>query len=123
MSWKATTETAPQPVPEGEYDAFVVDVKEVEGPHGSMVRIDFTLTTQDESDERQISGLASNKLHENSKLGRWVTAILGGMPNVGEDISATDLVHKKCHVVVKHKENAGGQVFANVVQVMPSDEC
>ena len=123
MSWQATTQAPPQPVPEGEYAAFVADINEVEGPHGSMVRIDFMLTTQDESDERQVPGLASNKLHETSKLGRWVAAILGHMPDVGEEVTVADLVHKKCRVIVKHKENANGQVFGNVVQVLPADGC
>ena len=123
MAWQTTTQAAPQPVPEGEYIAFVADINEVEGPHGSMVRIDFTLTTHDDSDERQVSGLASNKLHENSKLGQWIAAILGRMPSVGEEVTAADLVHKECRVIVEHKENANGQVFGNVVQVLPTDTC
>ncbi|MFA6244134.1 MAG: hypothetical protein WC655_24540 [Candidatus Hydrogenedentales bacterium] len=117
-TWKANVEEAATAVAEGTFDAEVTGVQDMDGQHGPMVRIEFTLSTDDEWDERRVTGLASKKLSENTKLGRWVAAILGHVPEVGEEVSAQDLVAKGCRVVVKHKTNADGKVFANVVQVL-----
>lgn len=119
MPWKATVEEAAAAIAEGEYEAEVTGIQDMDGQHGPMVRIEFTLSTGDESDERRATGLASKKLSENTKLGRWAAAILGRTPQVGEEILAEALLHKECRVVVKHKTNADGTIFANVVQVLP----
>jgi len=120
MTWTATAEEAATAVPEGEFEAEVTGVQDMDGQHGPMVRIEFTLATDDEWDGRRVSGLASKKLSEATKLGRWVTAILGHMPAVGEEITIDDLLHKHCRVVVKHKTNTDGKVFANIVEVLPA---
>ena len=117
-TWKANVEEAATAVAEGTFDAEVTGVQDMDGQHGPMVRIEVTLSTDDEWDERRVTGLASKKLSENTKLGRWVAAILGRVPEVGEEVSAQDLVAKECRVVIKHKTNADGKVFANVVQVL-----
>lgn len=117
MTWKATMEEPVVAVPEGEYHATPVDVRLAEGPHGEMVKIDFMLSGDDECDGRQVSGVASRRLSENTKLGRWVSAILGRVPEVGEEVKAQDLLHKDCRVVVKHRTNGEGQVLANVVEL------
>ena len=118
MTWKATMEEPVVAVPEGEYDATPVDVRLTEGPHGEMVKIDFLLSGDDDCDGRQVSGIASRRMCENTKFGRWVAAILGRVPEVGEEVKAEDLLHKECRVVVKHRANADGRLFANVVEVM-----
>lgn len=117
MTWKATVEEAQAAVPEGEYDATVVNVRSMNATHGPIVRVDFLIVDPD-GDEHQVSGIASQKLSENTKLGRWVAAILGHMPQVGEDVNDSDLLQKTCRVTIQHKTNNDGQVFANVVQVM-----
>ena len=117
MTWKAIMEEPIVAVPEGEYAATPVDVRLSEGPHGEMVKIDFMLSGDDECDGRQVSGVASRRLSENTKLGRWVSAILGRVPEVGEEVKAQDLLHKDCRVVVKHRTNGEGQVLANVVEL------
>ena len=118
MSWKATMEEPVIAVPENEYAATIIDVRLVQGPHGEMVKVDFMLGGDDEYDGRQVSGVASRRLSENTKLGRWVSAILGRTPEVGDEVRAQDLLHKDCRVVVKHRANDDGQVFANVVEVL-----
>lgn len=118
MGWKAVMEEPIVAVPEGEYEAAVVDLRFVDGPHGEMVRIDFMLSGDDECDGRQVSGVASKRMSENTKLGRWVAAILGRVPEVGEEIAVKDLLNKECRVIVKHKANVDGTVFANVAQVL-----
>ncbi len=119
MAWKATAEEAATVIPEGEFDAEITSVQDMEGQHGPMVRIEFTLTTDDEWDGRRVSGLASKKLSEATKLGRWVAAILGHMPEVGEEVTVEDLLRKCCRVIVKHNPYNDGTIFANVVQVLP----
>ena len=118
MTCKAVTEENLPVKPEGEYEAMPVDIRDMNAPHGTMVHINFMLSTDDEWDGRRVSGLAGKKLSENTKLGRWVSAILGRVPEVGEEVKAQDLLHKECRVVVKHRTNADGQVFANVVEVL-----
>jgi len=119
--WKATVEEAAEAVAEGEYDAEVSGVRDMEGPHGPMVRIEFTLSANDEWDERRVTGLASKKLSEDTKLGRWVAAILGRMPAVGDEVTAEDLIGKRCRVVITHKTNSIGKTFANVSKVLASN--
>ncbi|MCX5770883.1 MAG: hypothetical protein NTZ09_11515 [Candidatus Hydrogenedentes bacterium] len=122
MSWKAVMEEPIIAVAEGEYEGTVVDVRFVDGPHGEMVRIDFMLSGEEEYEGRQVSGVASRRLSENTKLGRWIAAIFGRTPAVGEEVTAQALLHKDCRVVVKHKTNPDGKTFANVVEVMPVTE-
>jgi len=117
MTWKATVEEPVTAVAEGTFDAEVTGIQDMDGQHGPMVRIEFKLATDDEGDDRRVTGLASKKLSEITKLGRWVAAILGRTPQVGEEITVDDLLHKHCRVVVKHKTSADGKTFANVVEV------
>lgn len=119
MTWKATTEEVAPPIPDGEYNAILTGVTDMQGPHGTMARIDFMLTTDDVWDGRQVSGIASKKLSANTKLGEWIAALLGTMPKVGEEITIDDVLHKECRVVIKQRVTEKNKmVFANVVQVL-----
>ncbi len=118
MSWTATAKEAATTVPEGEFEAEVTGAQDMDGTHGPTVRLDFLLHTDDEWDERRVTGLATKKLSENTKLGRWVAAIIGHMPSVGEEITIENLLHKHCRVVIKHKTSPDGKTFANVVDVL-----
>lgn len=119
MAWNAVVVEADATVPEGKYGAMPVDIRDMDGIHGPMIRIDFILSTDDEWDGRRVSGLASKKLSENTKLGQWVAAILGRMPNIGEEVFAEDFLNKDCRVLVNHKSYPDGKVFVNVVRLMP----
>ena len=121
MTCKLIVEETTELVPEGEYMAKPINMYERAGPHGPMIHIDFRLLPEDEYDGCVVSGIASKKLTENTKLGRWVAAILGRMPGVGEEVAFGDLLHKECRVVIKHKKNSKDLVFANVVQVLPAE--
>ena len=120
MGWKANVEEAAAVAAEGEYDAEVSGVRDQDGQHGPMVRIEFTLSTDEEFDGHKVSGLASKRLSEGTKLGRWVAAILGRMPAIGEEVTIEDLLHKHCRVVVGHKTSSDGKTFANVLDVISS---
>ena len=120
MTCKLVVEEATGLPSEGEYMAKPINMYERTGPHGEMIHIDFRLLPEDDYDGCVVSGIASKKLTENTKLGRWVAAILGRMPEVGEEVTADDLLHKECRIIVKHKKNAEDRVFANVVKVLPA---
>lgn len=119
MAWSATVQEPISILPEGEYDAMTVDIRQAKGPHGQIVRIDFMIESEEEGEGRLVSGVASKRLSENTKLGRWMAAVLGRPLEVGEQLSPSDVMHRNCRVVVKHKANGEGQVYANVVQVLP----
>jgi hypothetical protein len=118
MAWNGVFEEPTSVAPEGKYPATVHGIRDMDAPHGPVVRIDFKLISDDEAEGGQVSGLANKRFSENTKLGRWVTAILGRMPNIGEEITPAQLVGKECCVVVKHKTSADGKVFANVTEVL-----
>ena len=121
MLSKLVVEEATEMVSEGEYMAKPINMYEKTGRHGEMIHVDFRLLPEDEYDGCVVSGVASLKLAENTKLGRWVAALLGRMPEVGEEVAFGDLLHKECRVVIKHKKNSKDLVFANVVQVLPAE--
>jgi hypothetical protein len=116
MTWTATTEETPALLPEGQYPAFPVSIRDIDGPHGPSVRIEFQIADHDHEGQL-VSGIARKKLSENTKLGRWVSALLGRPLDVGEQITETHLLRKDCHITVKHKANNDGQQFANVSDV------
>ena len=120
MTWKAVMEEPLPAIPEGECRATVDGVHAVDAQYGPAVRIDFTVVDED-NEARRVSGIASQKLSETSKFGRWVAGILGRVPDVGEQIAAQDLLCRECRIVVQHKTNAEGQTFANVVKVLAVD--
>ena len=109
-----------EPLPTGEHTAKLADISEMDGPHGPMVRFHFSVNH--EEDVHEVTGLANRKLNERSKLGRWITAILGREPEVGAAVKADDLIGKTCRVHVEHKTNNDGFVFANVAQVLTLQE-
>jgi hypothetical protein len=117
MAWKATVEEASALALEGEHRARLTNIQDMDGQHGPMVRIEFTLSPDDESEGR-VWAICNKKLTDSTKLGRWVAAVLGRTPSVGEKITTSDLLNKECRVIVKHKTNPDGQVFANVVDVL-----
>ena len=119
MSWNAKVQEPIEAVPEGEYEATVVDLRTLEAQHGTVLRIDFSVVDED-GEVRQVSGIAAQRLSENTKLGRWVAAIIGRFPEVGDEVLDSDLIGRTCRVTVQHKTNSDGKVFANVTQVVPS---
>ena len=118
MSFDVTVERPMDIVPEGKYLASVVDVRGIEGRYGQMAKIDLMISGDDECEGRQVSGVARMKLCENTKFGRWVAAILGRFLEVGENVTATDLIGKDCFIVVKHRTSPDGKTFANVTDVL-----
>jgi hypothetical protein len=121
MQCTAITEDVAVAICESEYRADVFGARDTDGQQDATVRIESSLSTDNEGDERRVTGIASKKLSENTKLGCWVTAILGRMPTVEQEITVKDLHHKHCRVVVKHKTNPDSKTFASVVQVLSAN--
>ncbi len=121
MEWNVTCEETEALVPEGQFSAILSEIKDVQSQHGMSARFEFFLTTDDEFEGRKVSGLARKKLSENTKLGRWVAAILGRALNIGEKVNAEDLLNKECMVTIKHNLGSNGQVFANVQEIQPME--
>ena len=106
------------PVPKGEYSAELTGIEEFNGEYGPAVRFKFVLTEEGEMKGREVSGMAPNKgFSEDTKLGRWIAAILGYTPNIGQEVRTSDLLHKPCCVKIEHKAADDGRVFSNVVGV------
>ena len=120
MAWQAKMEAPLRAIPEGEYEASVAGIRLVALQEREMVRIDFVLRTNDEWDGREVSGLAGTTLTEDSKLGRWVAALLGRVPDVDETITVRQLLRKRSRVTVAHKHSEDGKVFANAIDVLPT---
>ncbi len=121
MSWIGKFEEPAALVPEGTWPAIVTEVREKEGPHGPLVNILFNIISDDEYEGRTVTGLANRRISEITKLGRWLVALLGHTPAIGEEIAVEDILHKECRVVVGHKTNGDGKTFANVTEVLPAE--
>ena len=106
-------------VPEGEYKGVPVSIRDIDCCYGARIHIEFLLSGYSGFGGCFVFGIIDNELNEDTELGRWVAAILGRMPEVGEEVSADDLLHKECCLVIRHKANTKGQVFAAVVLVLP----
>ena len=119
MTWKAKVEEAAQLVDEGEYSAELIDIQDRDGEHGPMARLEFRILEDEQWEDSHVAGIANKKLSEGTKLGQWVAALLGKLPDVGKEVTHDALLGRPCRIHVGHKANGQGQVFANVQQVLP----
>ena len=119
MSHLGTVEKTPVIVPKGTYNAFPICISKEERKFGSCFKFIFKLETEDELDGEEVSGMCSDKIHENSKLGKWLIAITGKLPNVGDDIDDEEILLKPCRVEIKHTQKNEDTIFANVKTVLP----
>lgn len=120
MTWKAVVREPLAEIPEGQYNAMVTGIQTTKTDDGPKVQIDFILQEQGDLDGRTATGTTGKRLSENTKLGRWVSAILGRSLEVGEEVHGTDLIHHDCRVLVRHRAGDEAQVFGNVVEVIPT---
>jgi hypothetical protein len=107
-------------VPEGEYIAELTACSEQASIHGPVNKYEFRLIGEDGIDGGKVTGLTPTAMMENSKKARWGAALLGRVPEIGENIKMKDVLNKRCRVVVVHKTDDKGQVFANVADVLPA---
>jgi len=89
----------------GLYPGMVAEVEPVEGKFGHQWRFAFAL--DDYPDERPWAW-ASAKLGTKTKLFGWVGILLGRPLALGEKIGPSDLIGKRCRVLVIERSDADG---------------
>jgi hypothetical protein len=101
----------------GVYPATVSDVETVDGEFGEQVRLTFTL---DNDPDTSPYAWASRKLGTATKLWKWVTALRGTPPQIGERFALHDLIGLKCQVVIGAKKTKSGDEVLGVTDVLPA---
>lgn len=123
IEMKESKEFEPVQVPDNVYVAEVADIKELELEYGATVAIGFKISEGDHKD-KVISGLASKKITERTKLGTWIQA-LGFTIEVGKKFQMTDLMGRKCRILAKAKPMTYNEKpihQSRVTEVLPIDE-
>jgi hypothetical protein len=120
MEFFGTMQERVAAVPESEYDAELTACSEQTSTHGPVNKFEFRLIGGSEIDGRKVTGLTPTTMAENTKKGRWIAALLGRVPAVGENITKGDVLNKRCRIVIVHKTDDKGQIFANVSDVLPA---
>lgn len=115
---------APEPIPEGLYQAVLKTVEEGSGEYGDYVKFTFEITEGDQKGKTRNS-VASKKLKFNksgktSKLYEYVKALTKTAPNIGEKLVLDDLVGNKCQILVKDGKVKDGIQYQVISTVMPS---
>jgi len=118
MEWVGKVTETPVIVPEGTYNAVLSSIWPEKSEERQLVRIGFRIE-EGSYEGNEVSGLCSDIINEVSKLGRWIKAIKGSVPEVGEDVLATSLIGNECRIVVTHTKKDNGTTFANVQNVLP----
>jgi len=96
----------------GTYGATVQSVEQATGQYGDQAKMTFGL---DDSDA-VLTAWASAKYGPNTKLGRWASAILGGM---ADELDTDMLIGKPCRLVVTVKAKDDGTQYNKVDEVLP----
>lgn len=98
-------------IPPGTYPATLASLTIKQSvAFGDFRAWDFTLVSG-----QTVGGATSMKAGKKSKAGRWITSLLGKLPDKGTTLSASDLIGKPCLVVVE--ENGDG--WPTVTNVLP----
>ncbi len=95
-------------IPDSPYDPriyrLIIETTEVLGPDGRGV---------------ELSAITSRMLTPNSKLTRWVNALLGHIPAIGEEIDLEQIVGKHCLALLVLKKGNDGREWVRVEDLMP----
>jgi hypothetical protein len=95
----------------GTYTARVTEVRPEEGKFGPQLKLRFALDSG-----ATLTAWASEKLTDKTKLGRWVTAILGAMP---DNLDTDALVGRDCRVKIGVKTRDDNSEYNRVEDVLP----
>jgi len=99
----------------GLYPAIVREVEPVEGQFGPQWRFTFTL---DEHPDEEPWAWATAKLGTKTKLFRWAGILLGRTLGLGEQLARSDLVGKRCQVLIVDSIDADGETRRKVDDIM-----
>jgi len=102
-------------LPTGSYPAKVVDAETADGQFGTQVRLRFEITAG-EHVGKTISGWATLRYSEKTKLYAWTKAILGYAP---DSFDSDELLDVPCKIVITEVLTADGTVRYKVDSVQP----
>lgn len=104
-------------IPEGFFKAKVSQIKEENGRFGDYLRLTFTIIEEGQLNHYKFSGIVKPTLFKQSKFYRWISNILGYLPD--HKISTQDIIGKECFVYLVRQNN-----FYSVFDVSssPDDE-
>ena len=101
----------------GLYPGAVADVQAVDGQFGPQWRFEFSL---DEYPDERPWAWASAKLGTKTKLYGWVGVLLGRALEIGERVTPSDLLGKRCQILIVERSDADGQtrrVVDNILKI------
>ena len=99
-------------IPEGLYEAALIDVRPFSNPHGQRIGLVFEITAGlhrgiELMESAALTGSPRGKLAE----------LMRGMG--GADVSmdaARDLIGRRCRIAVRHESNRAGKTYAAIAQ-------
>ena len=122
MTYEGTVQETPKNVPEGMYNAYPVSITRKDNNNDPYLIISFKIDSEDDYDGEKVTGICADKIHENTKWGKWIKAITGRLPIPGEKInSERDILNKPCLIRVIHTQKNEYTKFANVGSVLPKN--
>ncbi|CAN5119207.1 hypothetical protein BH09PAT1_BH09PAT1_3990 [soil metagenome] len=124
MSKITVTESeAMKPVPEGLYQAAIVEVKEDSGEFGPYVKVTFEIVKGEYKGiiKMMVASLkmSKSKTGKNSKLYDLVKAATKVEPDTGEEFDTDSLIGKVCQILVKNGKEMEGVLYQDIKDVMP----
>lgn len=101
------------PLPPGEYRAVIIDIEPTTGAFGEQLVWSFDLPEA----ERYLKAWSGVDLTPRAKLTKWVTALLGQVP---EQLETDDLISRDCRVLVADALGADGGTYSRISEVLPA---
>ncbi len=102
-----------EPLADGDYEASVAMATLQPGRYGQQVRFDFGVHGTPET----LVAWSTAKLSPRTRLGRWVTALLGELPEV---LDSDELLGCCCVLRVGQRELSDGSPANTVLDVLPA---
>lgn len=104
---------------EGMYPAELLEIKDIETEYGDSLRWIFGIEGEetDEGEVPEVSGITSRRMSEKSKAFKWSSALLGEVPEVGDEVDLDDLIGMGAQVELKTGSLRDGTEVSNVIDV------
>ncbi len=90
-------------IPDGFLKARVSGIKKETGRFGQYLRLSFTIIEEGQLNNYKFSGIVKPTLIKQSKFYRWISNILGYLPD--HQISTDEIIGKECFVYVARQNN------------------
>lgn len=105
-------EGEPEPVPEGLYEAVLVDVRQFTNTFGERVGLVFAI----EGGPHDGTELMESAALKGSPRGKLCELVRGvGGPD-GSLLSARELIGRHCRIAVRHEATKAGKTYAAIMQ-------